>query len=201
MNNMPKGWESITFEEAFQYCPKAKHKAGEGLESGKYRFFTSSPIQSKYLNEYGFHGEYLILGTGGGPSIHHFNGTFATSTDCFVVKTVKKDIHTKFVYYFLKGNIGIIEKGFRGAGLKHLSRPYLNQIEIPKPSLENQKKIVAMLEKVEKLIELRKEADELTDDLLRSVFYNMFGDPIKNPNKWPKVKIHGFMQSKNWWYS
>ena len=174
MSAIPKGWSYTTFQEAFKYNLKTKHKAGEGLEKGAYRFFTSSPMQSKFLNEYTFKGEYLILGTGGLPSVHYCNDAFATSTDCFVVNTDVRDIHVKFVFYFLKSNIAILGRGFRGAGLKHLSRQYLDKIQIPKPPLETQKKIVAVLEKAEKLMQLREEADKLTDELLKSVFYEMF---------------------------
>lgn len=172
--NLANNWEVITFEEAFQYCPKVKHKAGEGLQSGKYRFFTSSPTQSKYLDKYEFDGEYLVVGTGGEPSIHYCNGAFATSTDCFVLKSIKKDIHTKFVYYFLKGNISILKRGFRGAGLKHLSRNYLSKIQLPKPSLEIQKKIVLILEKAENSRELRVKANSLIENLLKSIYLDMF---------------------------
>ena len=102
MIDLPKDWRYAEFQETFEYCPKTKHKAGEGLETGKYKFFTSSPTQAKYLNEYEFQGEHLVLGTGGMPSIHYCNDAFATSTDCFVVRSPKKDVYAKFVYYFLK---------------------------------------------------------------------------------------------------
>lgn len=52
MNNLPDDWEYTIFKEVFEYYPKTKHKAGEGLETGKYKFFTSSQVQSKYLNNY-----------------------------------------------------------------------------------------------------------------------------------------------------
>jgi type I restriction enzyme S subunit len=189
MNKLPKDWDITTFQEIFEYCPKTKHKAGEGLDHGKYRFFTSSPIQSKYLDKSEFLGEYLILGTGGMPSIHYCNDAFATSTDCFVVRSMQKDISTKFFYYFLKAHIEIIEKGFRGAGLKHLSRPYLNNVKIPKPPLETQKRIVKILEKAEKLMELRENADKLANRFLESVFNERFGDPVQNEKDWEVFNI------------
>ena len=37
----------------------------------------------------------------------------------------------KFVYYYLKGNINILADGFRGTGLRHLSKEYFSNIEIP----------------------------------------------------------------------
>lgn len=192
--NIPNGWESEKFEDAFEYMPKSGIKAGEGKEDGAYKFFTSSSEQTKYIEEAVFEGEFLIIGTGGAPSIHHCKGKFSTSTDCWVVKSSKNDLEPKFVYYFFKGNPGILERGFRGAGLKHLSRHHLNAVIIPKPPLATQKKIVALLEKAEKLIGLREEADRLTDEYLKAAFYEMFGDPVKNPKKWPVMNIRNISE-------
>ena len=112
------------------FLPKSKIKAGEGLEKGKYIFFTSSDIKTMCLNEYLFDEEALILGTGGKPSCNYFNGKFAVSTDNFVLKSDK--INIKYLYYFLRNNnLSVLEHGFHGAGLKHISKDYVNDIEIP----------------------------------------------------------------------
>ena len=55
--------------------------------------------------------------------------------------------------------------------------------------LERQKKIVAILVKSEETTRLRAQADELTDRLLQSVFLEMFGDPVRNPNGWATEKL------------
>ncbi len=66
----------------------------------------------------------------------------------------------------------------------------LKNHEIPLPPLPTQKKIATILEKAEKLREWRKEADGLTDELLKSTFLEMFGDPVENPKKWKIIKLH-----------
>jgi type I restriction enzyme S subunit len=185
----PKEWSTVKFEDAFEYLPKSGIKAGEGKEEGKYKFFTSSSEQTKYVDEAVYAGEHLIFGTGGAPSIHHCKGQFSTSTDCWVVQCSKKDLEPKFVYYFFKENPSILARGFRGAGLKHLSRHHLNAVIIPKPPLDVQKKIVALLEKAEKLIQFREEADNLTEEYLKAIFYEMFGDPVINVKKWAVSRI------------
>src|SRR3989338_9342892 len=71
-------------------------------------------------------------------------------------------------------------------------RYYLSKyqhIKIPLPPLSTQKKIVSILEKAEQVKEWRKEVDTLTNDFLKAVFVEMFGDPGKNPKKWPIYKI------------
>ncbi|MDO9516779.1 MAG: restriction endonuclease subunit S [Methanosarcinaceae archaeon] len=64
------------------------------------------------------------------------------------------------------------------------------ELKIPLPPLQTQKKIIVILEKAERLKEWRKEADELTDEFLKSTFLEMFGDPVTNPNEWNVKKLN-----------
>ena len=185
-----RGWcrmqKIIKIKDAFVFLKKSKIKAGDGLEVGKYPFYTSSSVLSKYLDSYEIEEESLIFGTGGSASVHHSHGEFSSSTDCFVVQSNNKyEINLRYVYLFLSGNIHILENGFKGAGLKHISKKYLEDVEIPLPSLETQMKIVEVLDKAQGLIDARKEQIRMMDGLIQSVFYEMFGDPVENSMKWP----------------
>ncbi len=191
-----EGWRISTLGDIFDFEKKSKIKAGEGVKKGKYKFFTSSDIQSKFIDKSTFDGEYLIFSTGGGAGVHYCNEKFSTSTDCFVVK-VDKRLLTKFVYYFLFANIHLLESGFKGAGLKHISKDYLKKIKIVYPeNKETQKHIVSILEKAESAKNMRKDADELTKDYLNSVFLEMFGDPLTNPKKWEVKPLKEFGEIK-----
>lgn len=77
----------------------------------------------------------------------------------------------------------------RGTTIKGIQRSDLVRIPIPLPPLETQRKIVAILEKAEATQRLRAEADALTQELVQSVFMEMFGDPVTNPMGWAKLKI------------
>ncbi len=61
---------------------------------------------------------------------------------------------------------------------------FLN-LEIPFPPLDDQIRIAYLLEKVEGLIAQRKQNLQQLDDLLKSVFFEMFGDPVRNDMGWP----------------
>jgi len=65
----------------------------------------------------------------------------------------------------------------------------LESAKIPLPPLETQRKIVTILEKAEEMKKLRAQADELTNQLLQSVFLEMFGNPVKNPKEWETMKL------------
>ena len=105
--------KKVHFSDVFHFQKKSKVKAGEGVENGKYPFFTSSNIQDKYIDKYGYNEPSLIFGTGGQASIHYCEIQFGTSTDCLVAysKDLKRCL-PKFIYHFLKGNIYLLEREF-----------------------------------------------------------------------------------------
>lgn len=189
-------WELKSFSELFTFLPKSKIKAGEGKEEGKYPFFTCSSVLDKYYDDKIYSGECLVFGTGGNATLHYINGDFATSTDCFVVRSSSSGILVKYVYYFLFGNISILEEGFKGSGLKHISKSYLNSIQIPIPPLDIQRKIINTLDKVLLLLEKRKEQIVVLDKLAKDTFIDMFGDPFTNPMGWEKKRIDEFATVK-----
>ena len=81
-----------------------------------------------------------------------------------------------------------------GAGLNQMNRaaavPGLNRedayrVEILLPPLEEQRRIAAILDQAETLRTQRRTALALLDSLTQSLFLDMFGDPVANPNGWP----------------
>ena len=180
---------SKKFGTLFQFEPKSNIKAGAGLDNGKYPFYTSSTIQTKRIDVAQYKGNSIVIGTGGQPSVHYASIPFSTSTHCVVVTPKTKEINPRYVYYFLKNNMHILQKGFRGAGLKNISKSYLDQIDIPIISLEEQNRIVWVLDKTEKLICQRKQSIEALEALIKSVFLEMFGDPVLNPQEYPIISL------------
>jgi type I restriction enzyme S subunit len=193
---LPEGWKEVELSEIFIFEPKSGKKAGEGQEQGKYKFFTSSSEQTKFIDDYTYEGEHLIFAIGGQAGVHYCNEKFSASNDCFVVKVDNK-VSAKYVYYFLFSNLYVLEAGFKGAGLKHLSRDYLANIKIIYPEeKKEQKRIVSILEKAEALKQKREDADKLTNEYLQSVFYEMFGDSAKNPKKLPIRRLEEATSNK-----
>ena len=62
-------------------------------------------------------------------------------------------------------------------------------LKIPLPPLKEQKRIAAILDKADAICRKRQQAINLTDQLLRSVFLDMFGDPVTNPKRWRVVPV------------
>ncbi len=83
----------------------------------------------------------------------------------------------------------IMDQAHGGVGLKHITKGKLEAVEIPLPPLPEQKRIAAILDKVDAIRRKRQQAIQLADDFLRVVFLDMFGDPVTNPKGWPTAKL------------
>lgn len=173
------------FSDIFSFESKSKLKAGDGLVDGLFPFYTSSFNVTKRTDIASYDKGSLVFGTGGKASVHFANERFSTSSDCLVA-TIKDSrvINPKYVYYYLVGNIHVLEQGFKGAGLQHISKKYIEEINIPALPLDVQNKIVLILDRVSLLISHRQEGIKLLDELVISKFIDMFGDPITNKRSW-----------------
>ncbi len=172
-----------TFSELFVFQPKSKIKAGDGNKTGTVPFYTCSPIQDKFVETALYDGEALILGTGGNPTLHYTSGQFSTSTDCLVAFP-NCDVNAQYIYYYLLSDEEILSRGFKGSGLKHISKSYIKDIEIPIVDELVQDKIVTVLNKERFLIKSRQLQIEALSKAESDIFISMFGDPLKNPKDW-----------------
>ncbi|WP_085906296.1 restriction endonuclease subunit S [Kiloniella majae] len=77
-----------------------------------------------------------------------------------------------------------------GAAQPNLSTKDLANMQIPIPTLDEQKCIATILDKASSICRKRKQTIALTDHLLRSLFLDMFGDPVANPKGWKVDKLN-----------
>ena len=71
----------------------------------------------------------------------------------------------------------------------------LKQIKIEVPSLDVQNKVVVILDRVQKLIDMRNKELATLDELIKARFVEMFGDPELNPMGWEQVTLNDVCSS------
>ena len=98
-------------------------------------------------------------------------------------------INNRYLYWFLKSKTSYLNSLGRGATFKEISKSIVAGIEINVPEFQEQEEIAIKLERINKLIELRKEEVSSLDELIRSRFVEMFGDPIINNLGWQETLI------------
>lgn len=72
----------------------------------------------------------------------------------------------------------------KSAAIPGLNRNDAYEKKLFVPEIEEQRRIAAILDKADALSQKRRQAIEKLDQLLQSVFLDMFGDPVTNPKGW-----------------
>lgn len=119
------------------------------------------------------------------------------ASDCTVIE-VNENINLDYFYLFLLSKQEIIYSFQTGAGQPHVYWKDIKNIEIDLPSLEKQRKIAKTLDKANELIELRKESITKLDALAKSIFIDMFGDPVSNPKGWETKGIESLVRKEKY---
>jgi type I restriction enzyme, S subunit len=100
-------------------------------------------------------------------------------------------ITPKFLLFALKSNYirSQLVNNTTGTALKQLPVSKLKKVKILLPPLDQQNKIVEILEKAEKLKEKRREANKLADEYLKNLFLEMFGNVLVDSKGYGTKKI------------
>ncbi|EPP4297108.1 restriction endonuclease subunit S [Vibrio navarrensis] len=99
-----------------------------------------------------------------------------------------ENLDKRFLFHYLK-QLNIESAGYS----RHFK--FLKETFVPVPPLDEQKNIAAILDKADDIRQKRKQAIDLADEFLRSVFLDMFGDPVTNPKGW-EIKTIGELATK-----
>lgn len=160
--------------------------------SGKYPYIGANNIVD-WIDEYLFDEEILCIAEDGGSW-----GKFETCTHiyrekCWVnnhahVLSPSDQILITYLSYYL--DYQDLNAFITGTTRGKLNQTKLKQIPIPLPSLEEQKAIVAKLDRAQRLIDIDKAMLAKYDQLIQSVFMEMFGDPVTNPKGWEVKKLN-----------
>lgn len=105
----------------------------------------------------------------------------------------KLDRH--YLWHWLTSQKDFLFSQGTGSTFKQISRSTIDDLQLPLPPLPEQKRIAAILDKADAIRRKRQQAVKLTEELLRSVFLDMFGDPALNPKRFPYMTI-GELASK-----
>jgi type I restriction enzyme, S subunit len=95
----------------------------------------------------------------------------------------------RYVFHYCKTLKSIIRNQGASTTLPLLPKGRFQELKISLPPIDQQKRIAAILDKAEELRSLRRQSIEQLDILGRSIFIEMFGDPIFNQHKWQRTQL------------
>lgn len=107
----------------------------------------------------------------------------------------KKIILTDYLYYYLLSIKDIMCKVGRGVAQNNLNLKILRNVQVPVPTIEEQKKIIDTLSSIEKIMLVKDRQLSLLSNLVKSRFLERFGDPIINPFGYPIHKLGDYIEN------
>lgn len=123
------------------------------------------------------------------------------STEFHVLRAFPDLILPEFIFYLVwneRFRIAAAKEMTGSAGQKRVSTDYLKEYKFYLPSIFEQEKIVAALNKGYSIHRKRQQAIKLADDFLRAKFLEMFGTPANNIHRFPTGKIRDLVDSVNY---
>ena len=167
--------------------------------AGPYPYYGANGMQD-YVAEYIFDDELVLLAEDGGhfgsadkPIAYRVSGKCWVNNHAHVLKA-KDCIDIDYLCYSLM--FRDVSDIVNGATRQKLTQADMRKIEIPLLPIAEQKSVVAKIGKVFELIALRKDQLAKLDQLVKSRFIELFGDPVSNPHGYPKVPLSELAEIK-----
>lgn len=118
-------------------------------------------------------------------------GRTIAAVDCTILRIDEKKFLKEYILLYSETEQykAQIEKFLAGSTRVRISRKNLESISIPQKNLEKQKSIVSRIYKIKNIIDLRKQQLVKLDQLVKSRFFEMFGDTKNNINNFQIYSI------------
>lgn len=188
-----KNWNVKPLGEVVDFLDNLRRPVkSEDRVEGEYNYYGANGLQGA-INDFLFDEPLILLAEDGG----HFGnperdiayiakGKYWVNNHAHVLKP-KAGLELDFLYRVLQRYD--VTKYIKGATRAKLTKGDAAMMPIPIPPLEEQKRIAAILDKADTIRRKRQQAIKLADEFLRSVFLDMFGDPVTNPKGFPASKL------------
>ena len=107
----------------------------------------------------------------------------------FKVVFDKVEVDKQYFVYAVQYNLENMLSKMHGATMKHIVKKDFDNIEVPFPTLAEQKRVASILTYAKDAIEDRKQQLTKLDNLVKSRFVEMFGDPVLNSYDQPEATL------------
>lgn len=157
--------------------------------NGQYPFFTCS-IQPLRIDNYSYDCECVLVAGNGDLNVKYYNGKFDAYQRTYIIESNNKNvINNKYLYYLINSKIEHLRKNSIGGVIKYIKLGNLTNIEFNKINIQEQEECVDLLDKMQEIIDIRKQQIEELDELIKSQFVDMFGNPIENSKNFTIKKL------------
>jgi type I restriction enzyme, S subunit len=154
-------------------------------EKANYNYFNSE-INQKYIIK----ARDILISWSASIGVYEWQGVDAVlNQHIFKVEFNKDEINKTYFKYIVGISLNRALNYLHGSTMKHITKKYFDDILIPVPDLSTQKYIAQLLGHSESLIEKRSDQIKAISSLTQSLFWEMFGNPVKNEKNWKVFKL------------
>jgi len=151
--------------------------------SKNYNIYTSLEKGKSLMSN----GEVITLGKARYANIKYYKGNFISSNNVIIESKDTSFLRTKYLYYYLY----FTQKNYyvEGATYPKFDQNLFNNSIIDIPTIQQQDKTIILLDYLFNFIEQESIYVEKFEELIKSRFIEMFGDPISNDKNWEFIPI------------
>lgn len=172
-----------------------KLDANAASKEGLYPFFTCSREPLK-ISTYSYDCECVLVAGNGDLNVKYYNGKFDAYQRTYIIEdNGSGKLYMPYLYYFMEGYIEELRKQAIGGVIKYIKLANLTDAMIQLPSIDEQRKIVEILEKTKRILDKRKEEINDLNLLISARFVEMFGAVEQNPFEWDMSSVGKLISS------
>ena len=159
-----------------------KLDANASSEDGAYPFFTCSKDALK-INSYSYDCECVLVAGNGDLNVKYYKGKFDAYQRTYIVESKDSEkLSVRYLYRFLDGYVEVLRQQAIGGVIKYIKLGNLTDAIIPLPPLYEQERIADLFDEYKVVLTNRQKAMRNLDDLVKSRFVEMFGNPADSSN-------------------
>ena len=150
---IPEDWEVSKLGEILN-VQTGKKNAQDAVENGEYPFFTRS-VDTQRIDTYSQDTEALFIAGEGNFAVKYYKGKFDIHQRTYMLTCIKDNsVDLKFLQNSIQPRIFKLVATSVGSTVQSLRKPIIENLQIPLPPLEEQKKIADILSTVDQKIDL-----------------------------------------------
>lgn len=153
------------------------------------RGYSETYYSGEYLEEYVLSAGDLLVGMDGEFNIARWKCTGALLNQRVCKLVAKIGTNEEYLRFAMSKALKKIEQRTAFVTVKHLSAKELNKLELDVPELSNQDRIADILNRLENVIEKRREELDKLDELIKARFVELFGNLDINDKGWNECSL------------
>lgn len=178
-----------------------KLDANAKVDWWQYPFFTCSKDVSR-IDKYTYDCECVLVAWNWDLNVKYYNWKFDAYQRTYIIEDNKtQELDIKYLYYFMQSYIETLRSQTIWWVIQYIKLNNLTDIDFPLQPLSTQKQIIEKLDTLKNLINLRKLSIEKTEKLTKSIFIEMFWDPMINEKGWEVKELSNLKTEFRYWTS